>query len=408
MKSKVIIINTALFFLCFTSLIGFGTLLKSSILKNKKSITSLDRDRNDTKKIESKNYLFFDFDSDGVEDFLLLKKTPNTYLLKSYSMGGTIGASQKIANFKFKIRSWEKNNKNEIPLVADYNGDGVFDFAFFSPKIDANQNSKKTNWEISYNKRSGDTIQEASLEKFTFGGPNAIPVVGNFDNDNVSDIAYFDKHTTEWAFMLSKHGFNQIKSELGIRRFGFKTKWGNPGDTPLVADFNGDGISEIVSIGNSNGRLIWKIKYVNIEGEKTRERIIEFGKFGDIPITTDINCDKKQEIAIYDQKEKTWIIRVSKDKIKKISWEQEEDLLPFTADFDGDSCPDLASYAPHGILALRFLPSSFKESLIDKITDERKFNSQFTADNHVIFSFNFGAKDEKPYQAILKEFQLRN
>jgi len=75
----------------------------------------------------------------------------------------------------------------EIPVVGDWNGDGVDDFGAYDPLT--------ATWTLRYVDGSG----LAWVAQTMYGQPGNLPVVGDWNGDGTSDLGVWDPTTATWT-----------------------------------------------------------------------------------------------------------------------------------------------------------------------------------------------------------------
>jgi len=134
----------------------------------------------------------------------------------------------------------------DIPLAADFDGDGISDLVIY---------------------RGGTWFIRKSTDSTTFtkslgGAVGDVPVIGDFDGDGIPDIAIF--HAGAWTIQMSSGG----------------TATDNYGDgtyKPCAADWDHDGRADLCVFLNG----VWKFKHLGTGGTFDQ---YTFGTAGDIPL----------------------------------------------------------------------------------------------------------------------------
>lgn len=230
-----------------------------------------------------------DYDGDGITDIAVRRASNFIWYVKNSSGDNTNSFREDGIQ-----REMFGRNADDIPVAADYDGDGIADFAVRRPST--------YTWYIKNSSGSNfNSEREDGIQRIVFGrNINDIPVKGDFDGDGKADIAVKRPDNGIW-YVLNSSGDNTNSARGdGIQRVSFATA---PGDIPVPADYDGDGITDMAY--RDPGNFTWHIRS-SMNGETTE---IEFGLHPeDIPVPADYNGDGKAELAIRRAGDQTFII----------------------------------------------------------------------------------------------------
>jgi hypothetical protein len=100
--------------------------------------------------------------------------------------------------------------------------------------------------------------------KFFFGNPDDVPLAGDFDGDGCDTVSIY-RPSEQRFHIINKLGQNN--GSLGAAEFSFI--FGNPGDKPVVGDWDGDGIDEVGLHRESTGFFYWRntLTFGNADGQ---------------------------------------------------------------------------------------------------------------------------------------------
>lgn len=303
-----------------------------------------------------------DFDGDGLTDLAIRRLSSASWKVRNSSG----------SNFNSVLKNGEQwvvfgREKQDIPAIGDYDGDGISDFAVFRPKsqIWYVRNSSSTN----YNSVLQDAIQRVKMGNKS----SSVPVAGDYDGDGITDMALFDAQISRWTILYSS-------SPDSIQFFDF----GSSGaDIPVVADYDGDGKTDI-AVWNGES-LVWQIR----ESSAGQLRSLAFGYHSsDIPIVADYDGDGLADPALRSQIDRFVHILFSEDQSMTsfrvghfddvfanapIYLVMQKVLSGNTrADTDGDGITDHEEVEAHGTNP--YLPDSDGDSL----SDFEEINHYFT------------------------------
>ncbi len=231
----------------------------------------------------------FDFDGDRLSDVAVFRPSDGTWYYSPSSVG------QGFRSIRF-------GQAGDIPVAADYDGDGKTDPAVY----------RDGQWFVLGSYAGG-------FSSASFGLPTDIPQVGDYDGDSKADFAVYRPSNGTWYIMASAAGFNAVQ-------FGIST------DIPVAADFDGDGKTDQAVYRNG----MW---YLN--RSTAGFYAVQFGIAGDIPVKADYDGDGRADVAVY--RGGTWYISSSTTGFSATRFGTATDT-PVPADYNGDGKTDLGVY----------------------------------------------------------------
>jgi hypothetical protein len=125
------------------------------------------------------------------------------------------------------VRSFYYGNPGDVPFMGDWNCDGIDTPGLF-----------RSSDAFAY-LRNSNTQGNADI-RFFFGNPSDIPLAGDFNGDGCDTLSIY-RPSQQRFYIVNQLGEND--GGLGAADYSFL--FGNPGDNPVVGDWDGDGVDEI-------------------------------------------------------------------------------------------------------------------------------------------------------------------
>jgi putative transposon-encoded protein len=244
--------------------------------------------------------------------------------------GTVLADSRQYAVFRPSLKVWyAKSDENvrsfsavklgkeaDVLVPADYDGDGVTDFAVWSPNDGI--------WNI---RQSSNNLTNLNHLGGIAGDKADIPVPADYDGDGKADIAVFRPQTGEWFILKSTNTGQKADVE----------NWGGRDDIAVPADYDGDGRADLAYFRPSENR--WYIEKSS-NGELTAIKFGESGK--DVLVPADYTGDGKADVAVYRQG--IWYVRDSETGTTEPFVMGFTDGIAVPGDYDGDGQTDFAVF----------------------------------------------------------------
>lgn len=157
-----------------------------------------------------------------------------------------------------------------IPLMGDWNGDGVDTPGWF----------RDGTWALAN--------RDGTIRRLTYGRSGDVPVTGDFNGDGIDTIGVVRTDPDGRLRYILRY---QYRSGADI-----VMHYGRVGDIPVTGDWNGNGIDTIgVVRTDRDGRLRFILRY---EYRSGADIVLHYGRQGDVPVVGDFNGDGVDTLGV--------------------------------------------------------------------------------------------------------------
>jgi hypothetical protein len=197
-------------------------------------------------------------------------------VIASVDVGSRWGRWSELSR-QATVSSFYFGNPGDMPFMGDWDGDGVATPGLYR-QSDGFVYVKDAN------------TQGVADREFFFGNPGDVPLVGDFDGDGRDSVSIW-RPAEARVFVINELGADG--GGLGAAEFSFS--FGNPGDTPFVGDFDGDGIDTVGLYRQSTGFVYFR----NSNTTGIADLSFFYGNPGDQILAGDWDGDGDDTVAVY-------------------------------------------------------------------------------------------------------------
>jgi len=182
--------------------------------------------------------------------------------------------------------------------------------------------------------RDGDFSYSAAAETSYWGAPGDTPVPADWSGDGYDDLGVYANGV--WAIDRNGDGVFDAGSE--------QFTWGMAGWTPAPGDWNGDGVMDLGAFSPDG---IWRR---DLNGDSATEEI-HWGSTGDTPVVADWNGDGMDDLGVFSGG--LWFIDLNGDAMFDFATEAKgwgvAGWTPMPGDWDGDGAAELGAVSPDAL-----------------------------------------------------------
>jgi len=215
----------------------------------------------------------------------------------------------------------------------DYDGDGIRDKIIWTPLV------KKEHWDgldrfFTFRPSSGkcpsNWIKQDWGCRIEIGAEGAMeyPLTGDFDGDEISDVAVWSDTDTAFKFVPSSGVCPPGTSSAGGGKC--HKSYGDHGDIPIAIDYDNDGVTDFAIWRPETG--VWHI---------AAKWFVHLGTPEDIPVPGDYDGDGQIDLAVWSPSDGQWSILNQ----GTFHLGQKGDI-PVPGDYNGDGKTDMAVWRP--------------------------------------------------------------
>lgn len=197
--------------------------------------------------VTQQRFYLADFNGDSKTDIMHLDPWTNQWFMLS-SEGDKFSAPVLWLTLSV---DWEGEDIDRIE-IGDFNADGLADVLYIV-------SGTPFGWHVYLSAGNGfktDNNLWLTLSTDPTGDDFDYILLGDYNADGKTDVLYANGHTREWKTFYSTGNTFILGNNLLTRGIDHT---GDDEDTMLVADFSGDGMSDVAHIGEGSGNANWRI-----------------------------------------------------------------------------------------------------------------------------------------------------
>lgn len=261
-----------------------------------------------------------DYDSDGVSDIIVFRPPTGMWYILTSSSGFSFAQHKE-----YQLGLW-----GDLPQTGDFDGDKKVDFAVWRPATGT--------WFFRLS-----STNYADISGIQWGLPGDTPLTADYDGDGKSDLAVYRQSTGGFYVLTSSSGFNRDGAFAASNNSMIAVSLGGPANDPVVGDFTGDGKADF--------GVVWQlVRFWSIKDNSNQlVSSTPWGLPGDTPIVCDWDHDGVDDRGVTRINEKgfmDWWVVAATGLGYTDSFGLYGDIPSCSHDFDGDGRADISVFRP--------------------------------------------------------------